>query len=570
VKESKNWQHTVSRAQQGDMAAFEEIVWQFKDMAVGYAFSILKDFQLAEDAAQEAFVQAYQDLPKLRESRAFPAWFRRIVFKYCDRYRRKKCVLTIPLEPHIDPPTGESSPLQKIQQQETRQAIMDTIKALPDKERSAVALFYINGYSLAEVGSFLEVPISTVKNRLFAARKKLKQRMVQMVEKTLKQNAPGMDFSKRVRNVLEGVPPVSFKLHTREDDGLPRCPEGFPFPSCLRSALVFLGDDHGFREIQSYGQKWRLDNAYVLLMGTTGAAFRLSWKPDWHLGNPSLFLMSDDPFAPMRHGLEAVGCDFEILQKEDDGHNENYFRRRIIESIRQAGRPVLACGVVGPPVYCLVVGYDDDGDVLIGWSFFQNFPEFNQGIEFEPSGYFRKREWEKDTHNLIIIGEKHPGPPLPEVYRDSLAWAVKVVNTPLVQGDCQNGLAAYNAWANALQGDNEFSSADKAKLWQYFDVHMDATGTVAEGRWYAAQYLQRVSEAVPSLTENLKEAGRCYEEEHRLMWQIWEFIGGPSRSEESARKLAQPEIRKQMVPLILKAREYDAEAIGYIETALKK
>ena len=71
----------IRRAQRGDLNAFDVIIQRFRDMAVAYAYSILGDFHLAEDAAQEAFVQAYQDLKQLRKPQAFPSWFRRIVFK---------------------------------------------------------------------------------------------------------------------------------------------------------------------------------------------------------------------------------------------------------------------------------------------------------------------------------------------------------------------------------------------------------------------------------------------------------------------------------------------------------
>ena len=86
----QNWQKDIVKAQKGDLNAFDHVVKRFRDMAVGYAYAILGDFQLAEDVAQEAFIQAYQDLPKLNIIKAFPSWFRRIVFKYCDRHIRKK------------------------------------------------------------------------------------------------------------------------------------------------------------------------------------------------------------------------------------------------------------------------------------------------------------------------------------------------------------------------------------------------------------------------------------------------------------------------------------------------
>src|SRR5215475_3275057 len=78
----------VHSVREGDADAYASIVRRFQDMAVGYGYSILRDFQLAEDAAQEAFFEAYRSLDQLRTPAAFPGWFRRIVFKHCDRLTR--------------------------------------------------------------------------------------------------------------------------------------------------------------------------------------------------------------------------------------------------------------------------------------------------------------------------------------------------------------------------------------------------------------------------------------------------------------------------------------------------
>src|SRR5437870_13809228 len=87
----------IHNASKGDADAYEVIVRRFQDMAVGYGYSILRDFQLAEDAAQEAFLEAYRNLDKLREPAAFPGWFRRIVFKQCDRITRNRSFALVPL-----------------------------------------------------------------------------------------------------------------------------------------------------------------------------------------------------------------------------------------------------------------------------------------------------------------------------------------------------------------------------------------------------------------------------------------------------------------------------------------
>ena len=78
----------VQTAQQGNHQAFGQLVYRFQDMAFAYAYSIVGDSGVAQDAAQEAFMDAYQTLAKLREPAAFPGWFRRIVFKHSDRQIR--------------------------------------------------------------------------------------------------------------------------------------------------------------------------------------------------------------------------------------------------------------------------------------------------------------------------------------------------------------------------------------------------------------------------------------------------------------------------------------------------
>lgn len=88
----------VRRTRDGDADAYAEIVRRFQDMAVGYAYALLSDFQLAEDAAQEAFLEAYRQLYTWREPAAFPGWFRRIVFKQCDRITRRRSIAIAQLQ----------------------------------------------------------------------------------------------------------------------------------------------------------------------------------------------------------------------------------------------------------------------------------------------------------------------------------------------------------------------------------------------------------------------------------------------------------------------------------------
>jgi RNA polymerase sigma-70 factor (ECF subfamily) len=80
----------ITRLARAAQLAFAALVRSYQDMAVAYAVSILRDYDLTQDAAQEAFVDAYRKLPSLREPAAFSGWFRTIIFKYCHRMTRGK------------------------------------------------------------------------------------------------------------------------------------------------------------------------------------------------------------------------------------------------------------------------------------------------------------------------------------------------------------------------------------------------------------------------------------------------------------------------------------------------
>ncbi|HEX2988403.1 MAG TPA: hypothetical protein VHS06_09550 [Chloroflexota bacterium] len=307
-------------------------------------------------------------------------------------------------------------------------------------------------------------------------------------------------------------------------------------------------------------------------------AFRLLWNSKgWDSGNVDPLLMAEDPLEPFRRTFEALGYSFDTIFREDFAGQrairqaslgcEDEFRRRIVDSIARRGRPVIAIGVAGPPECCLVTGYDGDGDTLIGWSYFQDMPEFAAGLRFEPAGYFRKRDWYANTFGLMSIGERSSRPSTSDLVRESLSWALKLVRTPMVR-DHYSGLAAYASWAETLSMDGEFPIHDSALLHQRFMVHNDAVSTVAEGRWYAAQYLRRVAAQESSMAEQLLAAAACYEKEHDLMWELWEAVGGNGVSEDRVLRLADPEVRRGMVSIILLASELDEEAAGQIERAL--
>jgi RNA polymerase sigma factor (sigma-70 family) len=198
----------IARVKQGQIDVYEAIVRRFQDMAVGYGYALLGDFQLAEDAAQEAFIAAYFELPSLREPQAFPGWFRRIVLKQIDRIRRKRRG-GVSLDTVSNIVGAQPDLADMVVQQEVSDALLRAIEELPAVQREVVALFYVGAYTQNDISAFLGVPCSTVKMRLYHARKRLHSQLAALIEEQLPEQRPSRD-TRFVRSIM------SFQVTTKQ------------------------------------------------------------------------------------------------------------------------------------------------------------------------------------------------------------------------------------------------------------------------------------------------------------------------------------------------------------------
>ncbi len=178
--------------------AFSELVRRYQDMAYGFAYAMLGDFHLAQDAIQEAFILAYCRLGNLKEPEAFGGWLRKIVRTVCNRLTRRKKLPTQKqgVVENVRSYAEEAS--TAAEKNEQREGVQAAVLGLPKLQREVVSLFYINGYSHKEISDFLEVPVTTVKSRLEASRKHLKERMAAMVTQEFQTNKPGPEFTKTI------------------------------------------------------------------------------------------------------------------------------------------------------------------------------------------------------------------------------------------------------------------------------------------------------------------------------------------------------------------------------------
>lgn len=181
--------------------AFCELVRMFQDMAYACAYAVLGDFCLAEDASQQAFISAWQKLDQLRQSEAFPGWFRRIVLTECNRLTRGQRLRTMSLDAGLDLHAPHPNPQSAIEKDELTKAAFAAIKKLSLNERMVVVLFYVNEHSQSDISAFLNVPPTTVAKRLYSARVRLRVMMMDGFKNDLTTHRPSRDrsFAEKVK-----------------------------------------------------------------------------------------------------------------------------------------------------------------------------------------------------------------------------------------------------------------------------------------------------------------------------------------------------------------------------------
>jgi RNA polymerase sigma-70 factor (ECF subfamily) len=175
----------VRRAQRGDAEAFAGLVAEHQRFVYNLALRALDDQTEAEDVSQEAFVRAWQALPKFRGQAQFRTWLYRIVTNLCynrlPRLRRDLAALgdeaaeAVPDEVRADPAGG-------MEDEERRAFLHRQIETLPESYRVLVMLRFQQALSYDEIASVLSLPLGTVKTGLSRARARLRAALVDYEE----------------------------------------------------------------------------------------------------------------------------------------------------------------------------------------------------------------------------------------------------------------------------------------------------------------------------------------------------------------------------------------------------
>jgi RNA polymerase sigma factor (sigma-70 family) len=239
--------------------AFAELVRRYQDLAYACAYAQLGNLSLAEEAAQEAFVTAWERLDQLRDPAAFPGWLRAIVRTQCGRLTRGGHLVLVPLAAAGETAAAAPDAQAALERREAGEELLDLIRALPEGERVVTLLHYLGGRDQAEIAAFLGLSPGAVAKRLFSARRRMKRQALDALSLRLDAARPSRDerFAERVAGRLrpsgekDWVPVGALALlHHGEEDWL-RERRGFDAGERIRRQYV--AEHSGSGEILGYG-----------------------------------------------------------------------------------------------------------------------------------------------------------------------------------------------------------------------------------------------------------------------------------------------------------------------------
>lgn len=185
----------IRLAMNGSLEAFNELVLLHQDMAYSHAYALLGDPDCAEDAAQESFIKAFENIGNFRGG-SFRSWLLTIVTNSAyDLLRRSQRHPTQPLFPtdendeEIESPAWLADPAGSaeaiVEQQESSQELYKMLDELPEVFRTVITLIDIQELDYTEAARVLNVPIGTIKSRLARARLQMRMKLQDVFERSV-------------------------------------------------------------------------------------------------------------------------------------------------------------------------------------------------------------------------------------------------------------------------------------------------------------------------------------------------------------------------------------------------
>ena len=175
MEQERAW---ILQARQGDQGAFGCLVRAYQRPVYNLAYRMLGDAAAAEEAAQEAFLRAYQHLRSYQPRRKFANWLLSITSHYCIDQLRRRSPTYLSLEGSLPPETlrsAQPTPEQVVDRQQREMLVQEMLAQLSPDHRVVVVLRYWYDLSYREIAQVTGITEAAVKSRLFRARGKLAQ-----------------------------------------------------------------------------------------------------------------------------------------------------------------------------------------------------------------------------------------------------------------------------------------------------------------------------------------------------------------------------------------------------------
>ena len=198
----------------GNDAAFSELVYKYQKSVHALAWRKIGDFQIAEEIAQDTFLQAYKKLASLKNPTQFAGWLYVIAANLCTDWKRRKRPILKSLEtdaPGVLEKTSYEMYLEEQREKKAaehrREIVRNLLDKLPESERTVVTLHYLGEMTSEAISQFLGVSVNTIKSRLRRARKRL-QKEEPMIRETLGNVKLPDNFVENIMKKIEKTTPT--------------------------------------------------------------------------------------------------------------------------------------------------------------------------------------------------------------------------------------------------------------------------------------------------------------------------------------------------------------------------
>lgn len=339
-------------------------------------------------------------------------------------------------------------------------------------------------------------------------------------------------------------------------------PEDIVSPAVLRALAQYMKVD-----LKTQGVFW---GDYCYFAGASGEAFRflefMNLSPD-NANRPLVERYGHISRMEMyRQALQSAGLESQTYAKPASA-DKAALRQQIVQSLRDRKTPVIGLGVFGPPEAFLITGYDEGGDVLLGWSHFQAEKKGDPNLSQEPTGEFRLRNWADVIDGVVIVTGRKQETALRQVYRDAIGHGLTELRTA---GDgLAVGTAVMEKWAQHLEKDADFAGLSDAQWRKALSDHQTTAGDLAERRALAASFLGLASGVLPEAADDLKLAQAACQGSHDTVYEIWETVANTGPFDADLAKFKDPSRRRTLAQLVRRLIQLDQHAAAHLERAAK-